>query len=242
MEKGSPEYTQARSCARFLSVAYHNLDRAAYLNAVRAVGEGRPDSLCWATVEAQRDMLITFLSEVNREEMEEEAAAAYARRYKGGVGVHERYTKKTGYTWTKLDAASIRNRRGIEKGIGYMTKRKKEGVYEENRGIGYITKQNKKKKGYMDDCPKREEEAGCCGGGRRDYERWGCGFDVVSHEVGPKVREAAQHRRPVARPTPRQPRDPTRRMKGKGYGDGCDGAGERQCGFAAGSMWYRGWA
>ncbi|KAJ6598194.1 fido domain-containing protein [Mycena vulgaris] len=46
----------------FLATSYHNLDRQGYLHAVGEVHEGRPDSLCWSMLEAQRDTLITFLS------------------------------------------------------------------------------------------------------------------------------------------------------------------------------------
>ncbi|KAJ7487758.1 fic/DOC family protein [Mycena latifolia] len=50
----------------FLATSYHNLDRQGYLHAVGEVHEGRPDSLCWNMLEAQRDTLITFLSHVHK--------------------------------------------------------------------------------------------------------------------------------------------------------------------------------
>jgi Fic family protein len=47
----------------FFATSYHNIDRQGYLDAVGEVQEGRPDVLCWLMLEAQRDTLITFLSE-----------------------------------------------------------------------------------------------------------------------------------------------------------------------------------
>ncbi|KAJ7784276.1 fido domain-containing protein [Mycena metata] len=49
----------------FLPTAYPNLDREGYLHAVRAVHEGRPDSLCWSMLEAQRETMSSFLRETN---------------------------------------------------------------------------------------------------------------------------------------------------------------------------------
>ncbi|KAJ7096438.1 fido domain-containing protein [Mycena epipterygia] len=45
----------------FLATSYRNLDREGYLHAVGEVHEGRPDSLCWSMLEAQRDTLLSFL-------------------------------------------------------------------------------------------------------------------------------------------------------------------------------------
>jgi Fic family protein len=47
----------------FLATSYHNVDRKGYLDAVGDAQDGRPDALCWLMLEAQRDTLITFLSE-----------------------------------------------------------------------------------------------------------------------------------------------------------------------------------